>query len=411
MYKSAGRSRYRLGNAVLAVATVLLVGSFLTDARTAYGEDAATRPPAEDVKGYITFAINTHDWLHVDQSADILLRLVELYEKHDVRGDFYLTAPMTHYYAESRPDVIRRFRESNMTISYHIRPPHVLYPKFNGRLRELDDDQLAKILRDYETHRLDMTTGELLRGQPGGYQYVAETFGRKPVALGVPTGSLRERTAARRNYRELGARVIVEHHESGTKLDRPFEWVDGLLMRPSDFSVTRWAAPGDRPGRRGLGNFWWNMLWTPRAADYNPTAYLKRRLAEWNGPREPIITCLIHENNFCRARSTPWALVYYADPRKSRPLQAPFDLNAADASVARSPEDRQAIWRAYEEIVAYAAANLKVVTSEDIVKMAESAPARGRWPSRRFEERTSFDVRLPSDAAGRRSRGFLGRWL
>jgi len=133
---------------------------------------------------------------------------------------------------------------------------------------------------------------------------------------------------------------------AGPKLDRPFEWVDGLLVRPSDFSVTRWAAPGDGSDRRGPGNFWWNMLSTPRAAHYQPTTYLKKRLAEWNGPREPIVTCLIHENNFYRARSTPWALVYYADIRKSRPLNAPFNLNAPDASVARSPADRQAIWRA-----------------------------------------------------------------
>jgi len=324
---------------------------------------------SDETKGYITFAINTHDWLHVDESADIILRLIELYEKHGVRGDFYLTAPMTHYYTESRPDVIRRLRESDMTISFHIRPPHVLYPGFNGRIRELDGDQLAKTLRDYETHRLDMATGELLRDQPGGYQYVAETFGRKPVALGIPTGSPRERTAARQNYRELGARVLVEHHESGTKLDRPFEWVDGLLIRPSDFSITRWLLPG----MQGRAAFWWNMLSTPRAADYNPTAYLKKRLVEWKGPRPPLITCLIHENNFFRARSTPFALIYYTDTRKTRPLEPPFDLAGPDASVVRPPEDCRAIWQAYEEIVAYAAANLKVVTSEDIIKMAESA--------------------------------------
>jgi len=301
---------------------------------------------SDTAKGSITFAVNTHDWMHVDQSADLLLRLIELYEKHGVRGDFYLTAPMTRHYAESRPDVIRRLRDSKMTISYHVRPPHILYPGFNGRLRTLDDDALAKTLRDYETYRLDMTTGELLQDQPGGYQYVAATFGRKPVALGVPTGSPRERAAARRNYRKLGSKVIVEHHESGTKLDRPFEWVDGLLVRPSDFSVTRWAAPGDGSDRRGPGNFWWNMLSTARAADYHPATYLKQRLSEWDGPREPIVTCLIHENNFYRARSTPWALVYYADIRRGRPLNAPFNLNAPDASVARSPADRQAIWRA-----------------------------------------------------------------
>jgi len=373
MHKRTRESRCRIGNLVLAIAVAAFVVPFSAGARAAAGQDAPTWPPGNDVKGCITFAINIHDWIHVDQSADILLRLIALFDKYGVRGDFYLTAPMTHHYAESRPDVIRRLRESKMTISYHIRPPHVLYPGFNQRLDGLDDDQLVRTLREYETYRLDMATGELLRDQPGGYKYVAETFGRKPVALGIPTGSPRERVAGRRIYRELGAKVVVEHHESGTKLDRPFEWIDGLLIRPSDFSVTRWTAPGDRPGRTGRGNFWWNMLSTPRAADYAPTAYLKRRLSEWRGPRPPLITCLIHENNFYRARSTPWALVYYADVRKSRPLRPAFKLDAPDASVARSPENRQAIWRAYEGIVAYAAANLKVVTSEDIVKMAGSA--------------------------------------
>lgn len=242
-------------------------------------------PRSAKTKGYITFVINTHDFVHVSQSADILLQLIGLFEEHGVRGDFYLTAPITRHYAESRPDVIRRLRDSKMMISYHVRPPHILYPGFNGRLRDLGDDALAKTLRDYETYRLDMTTGELLRDQPGGYQYVAATFGRKPVALGVPTSSPRERSGARRVYRELGAKVIVEHHESGTKLDRPFEWVDGLLMRPGDFSVTRWAAPGDRPGRRGLGNFWWNWETAPGGGGEDDPYW-----TPMNKPAEDIMT-------------------------------------------------------------------------------------------------------------------------
>jgi len=37
----------------------------------------------------------------------------------------------------------------------------------------------------------------------------------------------------------------------------------------------------------------------------------------------------------------------------------------------RPPEEQQAIWSAYEEMVAYAAAHLTVVTSEDIVELAK----------------------------------------
>ena len=364
MVRNARRVRPGTGCAVVVIAAVAFAASARAEADSAVNGGAKPAP-----KGYITFAINTHDFVHVKESADILLRLIGLFEKHGVRGDFYLTAPVTRHYAETRPDVIGKLRRSGMTISYHMRPPHILYGGFNDRLLRLGDAELLKTLRDYETFRLDMTTGDLLRDQPGGYAYVAKTFGRKPVALGLPVGNPRLRRAARRVYGELGARVVVEHHESGTKPDRPFEWIDELLIRPSDFSVTRWSLPG---GPR-QDAFWWNMLSTPKAAEYDPTTYLKKRLAQWRSPRPPMITCLIHENNFYRCRSTPWALIYYTDSRKGRPLKPPYNLKAPDASRPRPQRDRQAVWKAYEQIVAYAAANLKVVTSQDIVKMAESA--------------------------------------
>ncbi len=58
---------------------------------------------------------------------------------------------------------------------------------------------------------------------------------------------------------------------------------------------------------------------------------------------------------------------------KKNPLKPPFNLDATDASEARSDENRRAIWKAYEKIVAYAAANLEVVTSEDLVKFGNAS--------------------------------------
>ena len=68
--------------------------------------------------------------------------------------------------------------------------------------------------------------------------------------------------------------------------------------------------------------------------------------------------------------ATPWALIYYTDAQKSEPLSPPFDLDAPDGSRARTAQNQEAIWAAYEELVAYAAAHLEVVTSEDIAKLA-----------------------------------------
>ncbi|HXF04639.1 MAG TPA: alpha/beta hydrolase fold domain-containing protein [Blastocatellia bacterium] len=318
--------------------------------------------------GYITFAINVHDWRNIDESANTLLRLISIFEKYGVRGDFYLTEPMVYAYAERRPEVITRLKESGMTISYHVRPPHALYVGFDQALRGLSGQALTEALREYETYRLDLATGGLLRDQPGGYSFVAQTFGRPPVVVGAPNNNPTIKTAALRVYKELGAQMAVIYHECCADPDQPFEYRDGLLVRPSDFSITRWSVSGGPQEA-----FWWNMLQSRYAAEYNPTNYLKKKLSEWSGSRPPFITALIHENNFSRQGPESWTLVYYADRERTRPLIPPFDLNAPDLSRPRSPEEQEAIWAAYEQLVAYAAANLRVVTSEDIVAMADES--------------------------------------
>jgi hypothetical protein len=356
-----------------------------------------TDQAATSSAGYMTFAINVHDFRHVGESADTLLRLISIFEKYGARGDFYLTAPMVEFYARERPDVIRRLKESGMTVSYHVRPPHPLYTGFDQRLRGLSDEALAATLRDYETYKLDLATGNLLGDQPGGYTYVAQTLGRAPVVVGAPTNDQRIKSAALKVYKDLGAQVVVIYHECCAKPDQPFEYREGLLIRPSDFSITRVVM------ENGGENFWWNLVSTPRAAEFNPTTMLEQHLAEWATPRPPFITSLIHENNFVRSGPEGWTSIYYTPDK--RPLSGPFDLNAPDPSQLRSAGNQAAIWAAYEQLVAYAAANLRVVTSADIVAMAKTAASlRGRFsaplassqsivsPPRRKERKVSQSI-------------------
>lgn len=323
--------------------------------------------------GYISFVINVHDTVHVDESADTILRLIGIYEKYGVRGDFYFTAPIVQAYVEKRPDVIERLKNSDMTISYHVRPPHALHSGFDQRLRGMDSATLAATLLDYETYALDPATGDLLRDKPGGYSYVADVFGRNPVSAPSPNKDPQVKAASEQIYASLGAKMTLLYHEEGTRLDEPFVWVNGLLVRPSDFSITRWNATGEEPAKKGEEPFWWNMLTTPKAGEYNPTAYLQERLAGWNSAqasRPPIITSLIHENNFARSGPEGWNAFYFSGGENSHPLAPPFNLNAPESSTLRPLTEQEGIWKAYEEMVAWASANLLVVTSEDIVSMA-----------------------------------------
>lgn len=345
----------------MIVLAVVVAAGFASVGGTSPGEDAG--------RASITFAVNVHDIVNVDRSADTVLRLVDLFERHGVRGDFYLTAPIVALYVTERPDVIDRLRASAMTISYHVRPPHPLIPGFEAPLRGLEGDELTAALSDYEAYYLDLETGLLDRGRPGGYTYVREVFGRAPVVASVPSGLHRGESLD--VFAGCGARMTVIYHETGTRLDRPFDFAGDLLIRPSDWSVTRWASNGS-----AKEHFWWTMLGTPLAPSYDPVRYLADRLDSWDAARAPIVTALIHEDNFTCEGATPWALVYYEDAQKGTPRQPPFDLAAPDASQHRSEESAEAVWAAYEALVAYAAAHLDVVTSEDLVVRAALEGAR-----------------------------------
>ncbi|KAF0107779.1 MAG: hypothetical protein FD146_1410 [Anaerolineaceae bacterium] len=243
----------------------VLVAGCASPAPAASGTPDPTPVPVETKvsaapRGYITFVINVHDWVHADESADTLLRLVDIFEKYGVRGDFYFTAPVVEAYVNERPDVIERLKNSDMTISYHVRPPHPLYTGFDQRLEGLDDAALYQTLLDYETYALDLTTGGLDRSRPGGYAYVAQVFGRKPVAAPAPTNNPRIKQIAEQVYASLGAQMTLHYHESGTDPYEPFVWSNGLLVRPSDFSVTRTTAVN------GRDDFWWNYMTGPDAA-------------------------------------------------------------------------------------------------------------------------------------------------
>lgn len=325
--------------------------------------NAAT--PAADAKGHITFAVNCHEHTHVDDSADIVLRLVGIFTNHNVRGDFYFTAPLAEAYAQKRPDAVKAIRESGMTVSYHVRPPHPAYAGFGKPLEGLAADALERTLRDYETYRMDPATGELQRDRPGGYALVKQVFGTAPVCVSSQAADPRVRHTLNRIYRSLGAKMTLMYHESGTDPKQPFQFVDGLLVRPSDFSVTRWQGTGG-----GREDFWWNHMAAPRAdASFDPVSRLEALLAEWTVPRVPYATALIHENNFHFSGSAGWNAIYL--DARGKPLSPPWNPDAPDGSTPRPADEREAIFRAYEALVARAAERMRIVTSADLVEMAQ----------------------------------------
>ncbi|MBI5723992.1 MAG: hypothetical protein HZA50_08550 [Planctomycetes bacterium] len=317
------------------------------------------------VKGYITFAVNIHDYVHADQSAEIIQKLVKIFQKYKVKGDFYFIAQVAEEYAARYPQAIKAVKDGGICVSYHVRPPSPMYNGFDEPLKKLGDKDLAATLRDYETYRLDLATGGLDKTKPGGYAYVARVFGCNPVCVSPQTSDRRIKSAVDAIYKDMGAKMVLAYHESGTKIDQPFEYLNGLLIRPSDFSVTRWSLPGEPED-----SFWWNRVGGQRASDkFIPVNKLKELAGLWKADRPFLATALIHENNFYRRGPEAWKPRYLDDEK--HPLKPPYNLNAPDESKDRPQKEQDAILKAYEDMVAWAAANLKVATSQDIVKLAD----------------------------------------
>lgn len=307
--------------------------------------------------GCMNFAINVHDIVHVSDSADTVLHLIDLFSRNGVKGEFYLTGPITQLYLDQRPDVIAKLKSSGMTISYHVRAPHPLVDGFDRKLAGLTEPEREAVLRDYETYGLDLRTGELDRARKGGYTLVRDTFGSSPVAVVAPNADHTTRVAGWRVYKSLGAQMGVWYHGEGATIENPLEHREGLLVRPSDFSITKWG-PGDE--------FWWNHIDDPA---WDPTTQLERRIHAWSEARAPFVTALIHENNFYRYGPESWTLAYYTNREKTAPLAGPWTLTPREVSRVLTPHEQASLWNDYEALVKWSVAHMRVVTGAELVAM------------------------------------------
>ena len=160
--------------------------------------------------------------------------------------------------------------------------------------------------------------------------------------------------------------MTLQYHESGTDAERPLQFLDGLLVRPSDFSITRWKAFENGPEQ-----FWWNVVGGPRADPvFDPVARLEKELAAWKLPRPPYATALIHENNFHFSGGAGWQSVYLSGGRRPKP--PPWNPDASQPAPPRDAAEREAIFKAYEALVARAAKTMNVVTAADLVALARA---------------------------------------
>lgn len=286
----------------------------------------------------VTFVINTHDWYFHDQSAQTVSRAVDILEKYGVKGEFYFTSALFRAYQQHHPELLARLQSSGMTISYHVRAPHPV--TFRGplasRLQSMPHDQAVALMTKLESHRLDLSTGKIDESQVGGYLLLKDALGYAPPVVGFNPKSDTLRDLELEAVASLGARMWMRKHTGDTMELSPL----GLLSRPSQFAVSKVD-----------GEHWWK-------------SNVRRDPATLFAGAQGYGVALIHEHDFY-AQGPGWSDVYFAGGKQQKP---PFDLTVRQQDNKRYPADHVAqTWATWESLVAYAAQNMRVVTSLDII--------------------------------------------
>jgi len=365
---------------LLSLVGILWASSFAVGASTLAEQQ---REKSEDAFVYLNFAINCHDWVDPDLSSAVVLRAARFLAKHGLKADFYATGPLYRAWEQGAPGTIEELNQLGMGLGYHHRPPHPTFYKHDRltQIIEMSPEDAFRAFERLESEEMDMTTGDTIAGRSGGFRGAEKRAGRLPLVLGAGSAPPHLMAIDRQVLQRMGARSVVAFHSQGEQ-EYPLLWWQGLLARPSDFSVVR-VPMNSRQLRakknvlpRGVGageesgSFWWNAINDPESQQHRPAKYLERKLGEMPSDRITYITSLIHEDDWYKIGSS-FNAIYYEDRTRRRTRTPPFDIEGTPGAPPKKEADTEKIWQWWEELVAFAAADsrVRVVTTADLLEM------------------------------------------
>jgi hypothetical protein len=159
--------------------------------------------------------------------------------------------------------------------------------------------------------------------------------------------------------------MVVLKEEERSDPGQPYRQEYGMWVRPADIHISHWTSAGIDASMA-----WWDMLATDFSGSYQPVSHLQEELESWGVDRLPFVIVTIDAYNFYREGPPPWTMIYYQAPGSTQPNSPPYNLDAPDLTLPRSPENGIEVWEAYSDMVEWAATYMQVVTSVDVVNMA-----------------------------------------
>lgn len=331
----------------IALITLLTTGAGCTSSlkETTQENTAATL----EEKVYTAFIINTHDWVNPEKSAATLNRIIDIHEQYDIPVDIYLDDHVIQLYEEQEPQLLQRLTASEqVAVSYHLRPPYPYYLDFDWLgLDALTRSELKDLLTNYETHAIDLTTGEISQ-DPGGYAHLADLLGYAPYVVSGLAGGRTERVM-NEVYKDMGAQMTLAHGrttEFGEKEDQ-------LWMRPEDLEIKVYEELDHLSAEK----------------------VIEEALQALRADRPAFLNLKWHENNFYSS-GTPWAGPYFKNPeRRTEMLEPPFDLSRTTLGwEMKTDEQQNEQWERYEGLVSYIAEHTEdftAINAKDLLSMLD----------------------------------------
>jgi hypothetical protein len=276
------------------------------------------------ISNYVIFSINVQDFARPELSAATLKKLIAIHEKYQVPVDFYLTGTMADLYVSQAPQLVAMIKRSPLVaVSYHVRPPLPYYTQYDWLgLRDMNPDRQRETILRYESHGLDLATGQPTEKE-GGYQKLIRMFGYAPTVVSAQADAGSSRVVSE-VFKELGARMFAVHGRPPNLGDQK----EGLFLRPEHVDVKLFQRTAEKP------------------ADIIEGALAEAR--QGRGTRAPyFVGVKMHDNDFFAATSA-WVTTYIQ--RNRRP---PWELSVK--APLKSERDQATLWSLYEATVAYVA--------------------------------------------------------
>jgi len=331
------------------------VEAFLSDE---VPESTVSAPESTDEELYTIVSLNVHDWVNPEDSAATINRVIDLHEEYEIPVGIYITDPTFQNYLSMDDPLLDRLVDSDyVDLGYHFRPPYPAYSGFdNFDTSKMSDDELYELFMDYESHSLDLETGEFT-SEPGGIQFITETLGEAPIVAGLGSSMGATREAIAKVFSDLGAVFSVGHNGIDIT-DMEYD----LHIRPEHFDLKLYEK---------VNAF--------SKEDVTAEEIIEEAASQLvdadEGPQ--VLGIKYHENNFYYT-NTPFAPCMWEGGDKSKPLDPPYDLDLCyDGTKGyglRTMGAQKDHWDLYEATLAHLAEHREEynpIGLEDVMEMLD----------------------------------------